>query len=66
MGLAREKPKRTYDGPKSVTAKCCRALPPSKEVDVNYNNTLSLRFLSAVDIISLSLFSNVAYIIQKT
>ncbi|XP_018406997.1 PREDICTED: uncharacterized protein LOC108783047 isoform X1 [Cyphomyrmex costatus] len=31
-----KKPERGHDGLKPVTAKCCRALLPSEEVDVNY------------------------------
>jgi len=30
----KEKPKRGHDGPKPVTAKCCRALLSSDKVDV--------------------------------
>ena len=33
---SREKSERGHNGPKPVTANCCRALPPSEEVDVNY------------------------------
>ena len=33
--MSREKPKRGHDGPKPVTAKWCRTLSSSEEVNVN-------------------------------
>ena len=37
----REKSERGHDGPKPVSAKCCRALLPSDKVDVNYIATFT-------------------------
>ena len=36
IASTREKPEKRHEGPKSITAKYCRALLSSDKVDVNY------------------------------